>query len=64
MIAYLLLNPSPDDTGHLIAVNVDDGLAAFNFFERCELTLANLCEHFFNLDYIDYKSYHLQLNIT
>ena len=32
-MTHLVLNELPDDSGHLIAIEIDDGLVNFDFFE-------------------------------
>ena len=45
--AYLILDPLPDNFGHLVAVHVDDGVSNGHFAEAgSERSCRKLMEHF------------------
>jgi hypothetical protein len=43
---YLFLDPCPDDSGHLVAIDVNYWLRNLNFLEACKRSLLDLAEHF------------------
>ena len=47
LATYDILNPLPDDAGHLITVNIDDGLRNLNLVEGREVS-NGFAQHYFN----------------
>ena len=45
-MTYLFLDPFPDNFGHFVTVDVDDGFGDGHFTERSERSVRDLAEHF------------------